>query len=203
MAEGGSSREAVNLKELAYMRRRPIYGRSCRSTSSKAVTSKNHHRQSNYSQMNNDNKSLDFVYFSDDSEDEEEQTETSISCNFVDCITNRERGCDRKFQQQRLTSEYATRHMLSNAMMKEYPIPQQNMNKVFCSQWLSHKQVIFGTKCNKLMVLDVNTRKIDQIPSLQSSENTYPPDQVAQVQFNSFYDIWHIFIAHRIVAFTV
>ena len=77
----------------------------------------------------------------------------------------------------RLTSEYATRHMLSNAMMKEYQISQANTNKVFCSQWLSHKQVIFGTKCNKLMVLDVNTKHLDQIPSLASSENSNPPDQ--------------------------
>ena len=58
------------MKELAYMRKRPIYGRSARSTSSKAVASKNHQRQSNY-QMQNDNKSLDFVYYSD-SEDEAE-----------------------------------------------------------------------------------------------------------------------------------
>ena len=77
----------------------------------------------------------------------------------------------------RLTSEYATRHMLSNAMLKEYQISQANTNKVFCSQWLSHKQVIFGKKCNKLMVLDVNTKHLDQIPSLASSENSNPPDQ--------------------------
>ena len=90
-------------------------------------------------------------------------------------------------------------------MLKEYPVTQSNVNKVtgldgfskvkvasipskmpehflppkhqvFCSQWLSHKQVIFGTKCNKLMVVDVNTRHMDQIPSLQSSENSVPPD---------------------------
>ena len=95
----------------------------------------------------------------------------------MECITNREMGCDRRFQQMRLTSEYATRHMLSNAMLKEYQISQANTNKVFCSQWLSHKQVIFGTKCNKLMVLDVNTKHLDQIPSLASSENSSPPDQ--------------------------
>jgi len=175
------TREAANLKELAYMRKRPIYGRTSRSTNSKAVTSKSHHRQSNY-QLQNDNKSLDFVYYSD-SEDELEDASAdepsySISCNFVDCIMNRERGCDRKFQNMRMASEYATRHMLSNAMMKEYHVSQSNMNKVFCSQWLSHKQVIFGTKCNKLMVLDVNTRHLDQIPSLQSSENSLPPNQV-------------------------
>ena len=62
------TREAANLKELAYMRKRPIYGRTTRSTNSKAVTSKSHHRQSNY-HIQNDNKSLDFVYYSD-SEDE-------------------------------------------------------------------------------------------------------------------------------------
>jgi len=173
-----AGREAANFKELAYMRKRPIYGKSVRSTNSRAVTSKNHHRQSNYQLPSNDNKSLDFVYYSD-SEDEQDESNPdepgySISCNFVDCIMNRERGLDRRFQTMRLTSEYATRHMLSNAMMKEYPIPQSNMNKVFCSQWLSHKQVIFGTKCNKLMVLDVNTRHLDQIPSLQSSENSDP-----------------------------
>ena len=107
----------------------------------------------------------------------EEPAGYSISCNFVECINNREMGCDRRFQQMRLTSEYATRHMLSNAMLKEYQISQANTNKVFCSQWLSHKQVIFGTKCNKLMVLDVNTKHLDQIPSLASSENSNPPDQ--------------------------
>ena len=48
---------------------------------------------------------------------------------------NRERGTDRRFQNMRLTSEYATRHMLSNAMMKEYPISQSNMNKVSLSDY--------------------------------------------------------------------
>lgn len=173
------------------MRRRAVEGRSTRSTSSRVVTSRAHHRQASY-QLQNDNKSLDFVYYSDsedeavDAEPQAEESSYAISCNFVDCLANRERGCDRKFQTMRLASEYGTRHMLSNAMLKEYPVTQSNVNKVtgldgfskvFCSQWLSHKQVIFGTKCNKLMVVDVNTRHMDQIPSLQSSENSVPPDQ--------------------------
>ena len=91
-----ATREAANLRELAYVRRRPVYGRSTRSTSSRAVTSKSHHRQAT-SYQQNDNKSLDFVYYSDSEEEQEEPDEpgTSISCNFVDCIINRERGCDR------------------------------------------------------------------------------------------------------------
>ena len=79
------------LQEIAYMRKRPVYGRSTRSTNSKAVTIKNHQKQSNYQvreesslslccyrntntlfpQLQNDNKSLDFVYYSE-SEDEQE-----------------------------------------------------------------------------------------------------------------------------------
>ena len=84
-----ATRETVNLKELAYMRRRAVEGRSTRSTSSRVVTSRAHHRQASSSssssscssswssshhrqasyQLQNDNKSLDFVYYSD-SEDE-------------------------------------------------------------------------------------------------------------------------------------
>ena len=63
---------------------------------------------------------------------------------------------------------------LSSARVSDFSL---QCYQVFCSQWLSHKQVIFGTKCNKLMVVDVNTRHMDQIPSLQSSENSVPPDQ--------------------------
>ena len=70
VAKMEATRETVNLKELAYMRRRAVEGRSTRSTSSRVVTSRAHHRQASY-QLQNDNKSLDFVYYSD-SEDEQE-----------------------------------------------------------------------------------------------------------------------------------
>lgn len=57
-------------------------------------------------------------------------------------------------------------------MFKETPINLGNINKVFCSQWLSNRQVVFGTKCNKLMVYDVNTRRVDAIPTLKNSRGT-------------------------------
>ena len=49
-----------------------------------------------------------------------------LSCNFVDCIGSRELGLPRvggnRFFSERLSSEYGTRHMLSNGMMKETSI---------------------------------------------------------------------------------
>lgn len=131
-------------------------------------------------------KQGDFLYYSDSDEEDEVRdpylSETDrVSCNFADCMSARETGLPNlahgRFWTQRLSSEYGTRHMLANSMLKESPASIPQMNKVFCSQWLSHRQVVFGTKCNKLMVYDVNTRFMDQIPSLQSSENSIPPDQ--------------------------
>lgn len=57
-------------------------------------------------------------------------------------------------------------------MFKETPINLGNINKVFCSQWLSNRQIVFGTKCNKLMVYDVNTRRVDSIPTLRNSRGS-------------------------------
>ena len=132
-------------------------------------------------------KTGEFMYY-DDSDDEDydytgigvQPKSDKLSCNFVDCLGARAMGLPsiggNRFFPERLSSEYGTRHMLSNGMMKETSIYMPNMDKIFCSKWLSHRQVVFGTKCNKLMVFDVNTRHMDQIPSLPSSENSSPPE---------------------------
>lgn len=68
-----------------------------------------------------------------------------------------------------MASSYASRHILTHDMFKESPISLGSINKVFCSQWLSNRQIVFGTKCNKLMVYDVNMRRVDAIPTLIGS----------------------------------
>jgi len=151
--------------------------------------------------LGGENKASDFVCYSESEESEDEEDYSNVlsssrrrlggrfaesgdrvSVNFADCLQARELGLNGvgggRFFSSRLSSEYGTRHMLSNSMLKETPIVVPHMNKVFCSQWLSDRQVVFGTKCNKLMVYDVNSRFMDQIPSLQSSENSpIPPGQ--------------------------
>lgn len=57
--------------------------------------------------------------------------------------------------------------MLTHDMLRETPVNIGTVNKVFCSQWLSDRQIVFGTKCNKLLVYDVRSRSLDAIPTLR------------------------------------
>lgn len=61
-------------------------------------------------------------------------------------------------------------------LMKEKEYNLGSNNKVFASRWLDDKQVVFGTKCNKLMVMNVYTGRTIQIPSLKSSDDSSPAD---------------------------
>ncbi|XP_068219928.1 DDB1- and CUL4-associated factor 12 homolog isoform X1 [Palaemon carinicauda] len=99
-----------------------------------------------------------------------------VSHSFADYVLARSQGHCR-LEHQNVNEEFGTRHMLTTGMFRERPIPLDRINKVFCSQWLSDHQIAMGTKCNKLMVYDVNTRQMDIIPSLRSMEAMRPPDQ--------------------------
>ena len=115
----------------------------------------------------------DFVCY-ESSGDEEETVMDGIqylktSFSFVDYVRSRETNTR---EIRKINQEFGSRHILSHDLFKEYSVSLNNMNKVFCSQWLSDRQVVFGTKCNKLMVYDVATQKLDQIPSLHGRQNS-------------------------------
>lgn len=129
----------------------------------------------------------DFVTYEDtDSDDETEfQKRQSLrtSHNFVDFVRSRESHLD---ERRSVNRAYASRHILTHDMYKERPILLGNCNKVFCSQWLSNRQVVFGTKCNKLMVYDVNMSRVDAIPTLSNGQQNVPESQngIHAIQLN-------------------
>uniref|UniRef100_T1JPI7 DDB1- and CUL4-associated factor 12 beta-propeller domain-containing protein n=1 Tax=Strigamia maritima TaxID=126957 RepID=T1JPI7_STRMM len=104
--------------------------------------------------------------------------ETNAQCtsnNLADFLRGRELG-NQKVQPMLLDTEYGTRQLLIKSLLQETEIPLKYINKVFCSKWLTGQQIIFGTKCNKLIVLDLNTSQMVLIPSLDSSRNSIQPE---------------------------
>ncbi|XP_022126380.1 DDB1- and CUL4-associated factor 12 [Pieris rapae] len=113
-------------------------------------------------------KPEDFVCYSDSDSEEETPTEQHktlcTSYNFVDYVRSREIQAP---EPRSVDQSFATRHMLTHDMLRETPVNLGTVNKVFCSQWLSDRQIVFGTKCNKLLVYDVRSRSLDAIPTLR------------------------------------
>ncbi|CAG0919936.1 unnamed protein product [Notodromas monacha] len=89
----------------------------------------------------------------------------TVSKNFVDYHNMRQMGAGR-FEYYGVEPEYATRYLLTHNMLSEQMIRLDRVDKIFSAEWLSDRQVVFGTKCNKLMVYNAMHRKVERIPSL-------------------------------------
>lgn len=100
---------------------------------------------------------------------------SNVSCNVVDYVHRREHGSS-AVRPISFRPEYGTRHIIEHNLLHEREVKLPSINKVFCSTWLSDRQILFGTKCNKLLILDLITNQYDLIPSLTSSQQSKPPD---------------------------
>lgn len=142
---------------MAYTVRLPVYGtRPPCAYRSRLEERKLHIKNKRLERSRKAEKLEDFVMYrsSEDEDDEEYNDITShrilySSNNFADYICARQYG-SREYR-HKVDSNYGTRHILSHDMLKETPISlESDVNKIYCSTWLSDRQVMFGTKCNKV-----------------------------------------------------
>ncbi|GAB6028365.1 hypothetical protein CHUAL_002533 [Chamberlinius hualienensis] len=100
---------------------------------------------------------------------------SNCSRNVVDFLQRREHGAH-VVRPISFKKEYGTRHIIQHNLLREVEIPLNSHNKVFCAKWLTDTQIALGTKCNKLLILDLPTKKCIKIPSLKTNRKTAPPD---------------------------
>lgn len=83
--------------------------------------------------------------------------------NIVNCSVENEIGSllngRRKFHSE-IDNNYFSRRLCSILKENVYDLSKSGINKIFCTQWLDNKNVILGTKCNKVSFLKINIKSL-------------------------------------------
>ena len=102
----------MEVGEAAVLRRRPVFGRTTLGRSARRE------QEDLTEQQEHSDFSPDFVFYSDD---EKLERSEAISSNCVDIISNQERGCGRKFQPVKFSSDFGARQALTKTIVREHP----------------------------------------------------------------------------------
>ncbi|XP_022690391.1 DDB1- and CUL4-associated factor 12-like isoform X2 [Varroa jacobsoni] len=84
----------------------------------------------------------------------------------------REAGFGERVRQDSLFGLF---RLLRTKELREKTFPVEPLDKIFCSEWLNARLVVFGTKCNRLMILDTKMKKLLELENLRSTAATNPP----------------------------
>lgn len=143
---------------MAFTRRWPIYG--CRppcAYSARLEERRQFIKNRRLEKTRKLEKSEDFIVYHSSEDEEDDYNEFTkhrilfSTNNAVDYIRARENASK---EYRIFNSNYGTRHVLSHDMLKENQVTlESEINKIFSSAWLSHRQVVFGTKCNKVSLI--------------------------------------------------
>ena len=96
--------------------------------------------------------------------------------NSKNCNLNNQRElqwCHSSYPEMENVLDYTARKV--PASVQEYEYDMKGFNKVFSAAWISDTQVIMGTKCQNLIILDVESGKKMIIPSADPLEHEPGP----------------------------